>query len=559
MMLLEAMARGLGRPGVTEFAVMAGRPPSVKVGNAYEPVTDFVPSEADVLEMLATLGGLPYIDTLGPEPAKWKTVENGVGTLLVKAARRQGVVQALFVLQPSSGSLPIAPVKAPPKAPPPPAMAAPAAAGKPAPAKPPPLPGRPPAPPALVEKEEAIPAALAGNGAIAFDLGVGPELELETNSAFNVPRPPSAAPKREGPLFDCLLGEARQKNASDLHIVATRPSLFRIAGELVPVGPPIEAGEAEEVLLATIPARLRAGFERDGSCDFAVAHPKHGRFRVNISRQRTGLKASLRLIGFEVPTLESLGLPAAIGNATHHHQGLIVLTGPTGHGKTSTLAAVVNLLNTDTTHHIITVEDPVEYVHPRKKALISQREVGAQTRSFANALKASLREDPDVIVVGELRDTETVRMALAASETGHLVIATMNTPSAAKTIDRLIDLFPPGDQPQVRMGLAGGLRLIVSQRLVRGVDGERVVAAAEVLPGSVALWNLIRDNKTYQIPSLQQRGKALGIVRLDDSLGELVKGGKVTLEEARLYAEAPDELTFAITGKRPAPPVKGAL
>jgi twitching motility protein PilT len=289
-----------------------------------------------------------------------------------------------------------------------------------------------------------------------------------------------------------------------------------------------------------------------------VAHPKHGRFRVNVSRQRTGLKASLRLIGFEIPTLESLGLPAAIGNATHHHQGLIVLTGPTGHGKTSTLAALVNLLNTETSHHIITVEDPVEYVHPRKKALISQREVGTQTRSFASALKASLREDPDVIVVGELRDTETVRMALAASETGHLVIATMNTPSAAKTIDRLIDLFPPGDQPQVRMGLAGGLRLIVSQRLVRSVDGARVYVAAEVLPGSIALWNLIRENKTYQIPSLQQRGKSLGIVRLDDSLVELVKGGKVTLEEARLYAEAPDELTFSITGQRPAAPTKGA-
>jgi twitching motility protein PilT len=149
-------------------------------------------------------------------------------------------------------------------------------------------------------------------------------------------------------------------------------------------------------------------------------------------------------------------------------------------------------------------------------------------------------------------------MALAASETGHLVIATMNTPSAAKTIDRLIDLFPPGDQPQVRMGLAGGLRLIVSQRLVRGVDGTRVFAAAEVLPGSIALWNLIRENKTYQIPSLQQRGKSLGIVRLDDSLVELVRGGKVTLEEARLYAEAPDELTFAITGQRPAAPAKGA-
>jgi twitching motility protein PilT len=162
-----------------------------------------------------------------------------------------------------------------------------------------------------------------------------------------------------------------------------------------------------------------------------------------------------------------------------------------------------------------------------------------------------------VIVVGELRDTETVRMALAASETGHLVIATMNTPSAAKTIDRLVDLFPPGDQPQVRMGLAGGLRLIVSQRLVRAVDGVRVFAAAEVLPGSVALWNLIRENKTYQIPSLQQRGKSLGIVRLDDSLGDLVRGGKVTLDEAKSYAEAPDELTSAITGQRPATAAKG--
>jgi twitching motility protein PilT len=406
--------------------------------------------------------------------------------------------------------------------------------------------------------EGAIPVSLGGVGTMELELEPGPELELDVNTALAAARPKSAAPRREGPLFDCLLAEAREKNASDLHIVATRPSLFRLAGELVPVGAPIDAGEAEEILLAIVPSRLRESFERDGSCDFAVAHAKHGRFRVNVSRQRTGLKASLRLIGFEVPTLESLGLPAAIGNATHHHQGLIVLTGPTGHGKTSTLAALVNLLNSDTTHHIITVEDPVEYVHPRKKALVSQREVGTQTRSFAAALKASLREDPDVIVVGELRDTETVRMALAASETGHLVLATMNTPSAAKTIDRLIDLFPPGDQPQVRMGLAGGLRLIVSQRLVRGVDGTRVFAAAEVLPGSIALWNLIRENKTYQIPSLQQRGKSLGIVRLDDSLGELVKGGKVTLEEARLYAEAPDELTFAITGQRPVAPTKGA-
>jgi twitching motility protein PilT len=546
MMLIEALARGLGRPGVTEFAVMAGRPPSVKIGAAYEAVSEFVPSEADVLEMLATLGGLAYIDSLGPEPAKWKTVENGVGTLLVKAARRQGVVQALFVLQPSSGSLLAAPVK-----PPAPRKAAPVAAV----VEPPPLSGDALGGSEMRGGDDGPPISIGAS--LTFDTGAGPELELEGNGAIPAAQPKSLAPRREGPLFDCLLAEARQKNASDLHIVATRPSLFRVAGELVPVGPPIDAGEAEEILLATIPPRLRDTFDRDGSCDFAVAHPKQGRFRVNVSRQRTGLKASLRLIGFEIPTLDKLGLPAAIGNATHHHQGLIVLTGPTGHGKTSTLAALVDLLNTETTHHIITVEDPVEYVHPRKKALISQREVGTQTRTFASALKASLREDPDVIVVGELRDTETVRMALAASETGHLVIATMNTPSAAKTIDRLIDLFPPGDQPQVRMGLAGGLRLVVSQRLVRGVDGARVHVAAEVLPGSVALWNLIRDNKTYQIPSLQQRGKSLGIVRLDDSLGELVRSGKVTLDEARSYAEAPDELTFAVTGQRPSPAAKG--
>ncbi|MDP9000626.1 MAG: Flp pilus assembly complex ATPase component TadA, partial [Myxococcota bacterium] len=207
------------------------------------------------------------------------------------------------------------------------------------------------------------------------------------------------------------------------------------------------------------------------------------------------------------------------------------------------------------THHIITVEDPVEYIHARKKAMISQREVGTHTRSFQAALKASLREDPDVIVVGELRDTETVRMALAASETGHLVVGTMNTPSAAKTIDRLIDLFPPADQPQVRMTLAGGLHLIVSQRLVAAAEGGAMVAAVELLPGSIALWSLIRDNKTYQIPSLQQRGKGFGIVRLDDSLADLVRAGRVTRTVALAIAENPDELDAVLSGKRPAAPV----
>jgi pilus retraction protein PilT len=199
---------------------------------------------------------------------------------------------------------------------------------------------------------------------------------------------------------------------------------------------------------------------------------------------------------------------------------------------------------------VITVEDPIEFVHPRKRAMMSQREVGTTTKSFQSALKGSLREDPDVIVVGELRDTETVRMALSASETGHLVIGTMNTPSAAKTIDRLIDLFPPADQAQVRMTLAGGLRLIVSQRLIPNADKTRFVACAELLPGSISLWSLIRDNKTFQIPSLQQRGKGIGIIRIDDSLVDLVKAGKTTLEIAKEWAESPEELEIAVQGKR---------
>jgi twitching motility protein PilT len=353
-------------------------------------------------------------------------------------------------------------------------------------------------------------------------------------------------------VLDDLLRAARAAGASDLHIVAERPLLYRIAGELLPRGNTLDAGAVEYAIMPRLPARCRVTLEKEGSCDFALDHAEHGRFRVNVTRQRTGLKACLRLIPREIPTLKSLGLPPEIAKATEHHQGLIVITGPTGHGKTSTMAAIVDIINRTTTHHIITVEDPVEYVHARKRAMMSQREVGTHTLSFPNALKASLREDPDVIVVGELRDTETVRMALAASETGHLVLGTMNTPSAAKTIDRLIDLFPPADQSQVRMTLAGGLRLIVSQRLLPSVDGRSMVAASELLPGSIALWSLIRDSKTFQIPSLQQRGKGFGIIRLDDTLADLVRAGKTTKEAALAVAESTDELDAVLSGKRQA-------
>jgi twitching motility protein PilT len=484
MDLVEETTKALSRPGASEFAVTSGRLPCVRVNDTFEAVSQQVVSTDLILEMLATFGGFKYVDALGPEPTQWRAEVEGLGAIRVVAVRNGEVVKARVV------------------------KAEPARAQAAVPA-PPPGPPRAPAP----VTEQNTPARAAA-----------PIVE------------------QEAPTLGALLAEARRRGASDLHVVATRPPLYRVAAELVAHGSALDPELVERMLLPLVPERLRASFDREGTADFALQEPAEGRFRVNVTRQRTGLKGCFRVIGREVPTLDALGLPATIAQAIEHHQGLIVITGPTGHGKTSTLSALVDLLNRTTTRHVITVEDPVEYVHPPKRAMITQREIGTHTRSFAAALKASLREDPDVIVVGELRDTETVRMALAASETGHLVIGSMNTPSAAKTIDRLVDLFPPGDQPQVRMTLAGGLRLIVSQRLVQNADKTGLHVAAEILPGSIALWNLIRDGKTFQIPSLQQRGKGLGIVRLDDSLGELVAAGKITLEAAQAFAEAPEEL-----------------
>jgi twitching motility protein PilT len=384
--------------------------------------------------------------------------------------------------------------------------------------------------------------------AFNFEPRAKPRFEMPVIDALPVP-PPRVLPKFEGDALDELLGSAREQRASDLHVLADRPPMLRIAGDLVQQDYVVTEAQAEELILARVPAAHRATLDREGSCDFAMVHPAYGRFRANVTRQRTGYKLTARPIGDHIPTLEELGLPESIGRATEHHQGLIVITGPTGTGKTTTLNAIVGIINRERRHHVITVEDPVEFIHPTARAVISQREVGTHTKSFAAALKGSLREDPDVIVVGELRDTETVRMALSASETGHLVISTMNTPSAAKAIERLIDLFPPGDQPQVRMTLAGGLRLIVSQRLLPTADRTGLCAAAEILPGNLPLWNLIRENRTYQIASLQQRGKGLGIVRLDESLAQLVRSGRTTMEIAKPLAEQPEHFEAIVAGR----------
>jgi twitching motility protein PilT len=381
-------------------------------------------------------------------------------------------------------------------------------------------------------------------------------------SAVPSTSPSAGGTEKERPRGDTglesFLGMAVAARATDLHVIAGRPMLLRVATDLLPRTQAVPAEVVEGIAREIVPARLRETLDVDGSCDFAIEHPQHGRFRVNVGRLRGGYKLSMRCIPRETPTLASLGLPAAIAAATTHQQGLVLVTGPAGNGKTSTLAAIVDQLNTETSHHILTIEDPVEYVHGRKRALVSHREVGSSTRSYGAALRAAMREDPDVIVVGELRDAEAARLAVRASETGHLVLATIDTASAAKTIDRLIDLFPSAEQHEIRLAIAGSLRMIIGQRLVPSADRTKLFVATELLPSSIALYTLIRDGRTFQIPSLQQRGRGLGVVRLDESLADLVRAQKVTVEVAKQYAESPPDLEALVARGVPAASRKGA-
>lgn len=580
---LAELLRHLARPGVTELTLATGRPPMIRGGGGgYEPLDSANVTTDDVVRALQAMVGIARASTVTDAPSQWSITANGLGALSIAAMRRGDIMHLRLSRAAEAGAAATPAPSAPATATPARAAAASANSAT--------VAGQTGASAQAAGHSgaTATPSAQAGYAASGHagtaaqqssagygqastaaqqhggghgQSGAAAASAQQNGAGQHASAASSAQDAARAQALSNLTGGARDlavvleqgraTGASDVHVVAERPVLFRIAGDLVPQGGALNSTRVEGMLMPVVPERLKPVLERDGSCDFSLDSPAMGRFRVNVSRHRTGLKGTFRVIAREVPTLETLGLPSDIAKATHHHQGLIVVTGPSGHGKTSTLAALVDLINRETSHHVLTVEDPVEFVHPRKKALISQREVGTHTKTFASALKGSLREDPDVIVVGELRDTETVRMALAAAETGHLLISTMNTPSAAKTIDRLIDLFPPADQQQVRLSLSSGLRLIVSQRLMASADGKSMVAAAEVLPGSVALGNLIRDNKTYQIPSLQQRGKSLGIVRFEDSLADLVRAGKVKLEVAKGFADNPDELEAMVTGRRP--------
>ncbi len=345
--------------------------------------------------------------------------------------------------------------------------------------------------------------------------------------------------------LDKLLARIRQEGYSDLHITVGEPPFVRRGGvlERLEGGNRLDARQTQGAILSILSDRHKRALQRVGEVDFCHAIPEVGRYRVNAFVQRKGLCAAFRVIPNVPPTFSDLRLPGRLTELTDYHQGIIVVSGPAASGKSTTLAAIINLINETAPDHIITLEDPIEFVHPAKLALVNQREVGSHSESFSRALRASLRQDPDVIMVGEMRDVETIRMALMAAETGHLVVATMHTTSAVQTIDRLVGSFPPEEQPQVRMALSESLKYVVCQQLLPRKDGKGRVAVFEVLKGIMSVGNLLRDSKTYQIPSLMQIGRHVGMQTVDQALMDLVEADLIEPEAAWLRAEKAE--TFA--------------
>ena len=338
--------------------------------------------------------------------------------------------------------------------------------------------------------------------------------------------------------IDKLLSGAKSMGASDLHLVSGSMPYVRVNGDLktVKIDKPMSSELIQRLIFEIITPDQKKTLETIKDLDFSYEVKGLGRFRGNALWQKKGMDAVFRCIPAEIPTLDQLGFPPVVKKLTDHHQGLILVTGPTRSGKSTTLAALVNEINEKKHEHILTIEDPIEYIHPNKKSVVNQREVGKHTNSFASALKASLREDPDIIMVGELRDIETMSMAITASETGHLVLATLQTSGAHKTIDRVLDSFPPSQQSQIRTMVSESLKGVISQQLIKRADGNGMVAALEILIGTVPLANLIREGKTFQIPSLMQTGKNVGMVKMDDALKDLAQEGTISAEEAYRYA-----------------------
>jgi twitching motility protein PilT len=331
-----------------------------------------------------------------------------------------------------------------------------------------------------------------------------------------------------------LLLEVLERGCSDLHLTVGAPPTVRKNGQLLPLEGhgALSPNVVQKTLYAILTQRQRERFEAELELDFAYSMPGKARFRVNLYRQRDAVGAAFRLIPYEIKRLETLGVPDAVSAFASLPRGFVLVTGPTGSGKSTTMAAIVDLANRSRRDHIMTVEDPIEFLHSHQASLVNQREVGEDTKSFANALKHVLRQDPDIILVGEMRDLETIEIALTAAETGHLVMATLHTQDAAQTVDRIIDVFPPSQQQQVRVQLAGALQGVVCQQLLKTADGRGRAVATEVLVVTPAVRNLIREGKTHQIYSTMQAGAKFGMQTMDQHLAELVRRGTVSYDVA---------------------------
>ncbi|HET7633288.1 MAG TPA: type IV pilus twitching motility protein PilT [Burkholderiales bacterium] len=338
-----------------------------------------------------------------------------------------------------------------------------------------------------------------------------------------------------------LLAFVVKNNASDLHLSSGLPPMIRVHGDIRRINvPPLAHEDVHAMVYDIMSDSQRKVYEEHLECDFSFEVPNLARFRVNAFVQQRGAGAVFRTIPSGVVTLESIKAPKIFADIARQPRGIVLVTGPTGSGKSTTLAAMVDHVNENEYGHILTIEDPIEFVHEAKKCLINQREVGPHTLSFSNALRSALREDPDVILVGELRDLETIRLALTAAETGHLVFGTLHTSSAAKTIDRIVDVFPAAEKEMVRAMLSESLRAVISQTLLKLKSGNGRVAAHEIMIGTPAIRNLIRENKVAQMYSAIQTGQSFGMQTLDQNLQDLVKRGVVAVGEARMRAQNKD-------------------
>ena len=349
--------------------------------------------------------------------------------------------------------------------------------------------------------------------------------------------------------IEILLEEVVRRRASDLHLQVGLPPMIRIDGSLMPIPGTdvLDDATVSKLIFAILDDDQRQVLLRDKEFDFSFAFGTLGRFRVNAFHERGSLAAALRLIPNEIKSIGELGMPAAVAEFANYPRGLVLVTGPTGSGKSTTLAAIVDKINSEKSAHIITIEDPIEFTHKSKKSVVVQREVHYDTYSFSAALRSRLRQDPDVVLIGEMRDLETISAAITIAETGHLVFATLHTNSASQSVDRMIDVFPPHQQPQVRAQLSNILMAICSQRLVPAIDGGRVVAS-EILIANSAVRNIIREGKSYQLDAVIQTGAELGMQTMDRTLAGLVQAGTVTYEEARNYAVDLGEFERIIRG-----------